>query len=76
MDIKKQSICPFCDRIGGCNCNEDSFENEMDCLEGHSLAMVYSPCQKFENLYEAAEALKRGTVFTALDMPFLGGKEA
>ena len=41
-------------------------------LAGFPLAMVYSPEQAFENLYEPDEGLSRGTVFIALDMPFMG----
>ena len=37
-----------------------------------SLAMVYSPKQAFEGLYEPEEALSRGTLFAALDLPFEG----
>ena len=43
-----------------------------DPLRGMSLAMVYSPEQAFEDLYEPEEGLSHGTIFTALDMPFLG----
>ena len=43
-----------------------------DPLLGMSLAMVYSPEQAFENLYEPDEGLSHGTIFTTLDMPFLG----
>lgn len=35
-----------------------------------SLAMVYSPFQEFENLYEPEEALTRGSLFVDLDLPF------
>ena len=56
------STCPL-DGTGG------SFD---ECLTGKSLAMVYSPEQAFENLYEPEEGLAHGTVFIALDMPFLG----
>lgn len=38
---------------------------------GKSLAMVYSPYQHFEELYGEGEALCRGTLFRALDKPFL-----
>ena len=41
-------------------------------LAGYPLAMVYSPEQAFENLYEPDEGLAHGTVFIALDMPFMG----
>jgi len=41
-------------------------------LEGFPLAMVYSPFQEWEHIYEAEEALKRGTIFKKLDLPFYG----
>lgn len=56
----------------------DACEEKAPCtsgncpLAGMSLAMVYSPEQAFENLYEPEEGLAHGTVFIALDMPFLG----
>ena len=37
---------------------------------GVSLAMVYSPCQAFEDLYEVDIALLHGTIFKELDKPF------
>lgn len=39
-----------------------------------SLAMMYVPYQRFENLYEPEKALERGTLFADLDMPFYGSK--
>ena len=39
-----------------------------------SLAMSYVPNQPFEKLYDEATALCRGTLFQALDFPFVGGK--
>ncbi|MBQ9510248.1 MAG: spore coat associated protein CotJA [Clostridia bacterium] len=41
-------------------------------LRGCSLAMVYSPFQQFEDIYDAAEGLSRGTIFKALDKPLVG----
>ena len=41
-------------------------------LDGYPLAMVYSPEQGFEDLYEPEEGLSRGTIFIALDFPFEG----
>ena len=35
-----------------------------------SLAMVYSPCQEFENIYDTETALDRGTLFFDLEFPF------
>lgn len=41
-------------------------------LEDFPLATVYSPLQKFEGLYDLDTALDRGTLFSALDLPFGG----
>lgn len=41
-----------------------------DRLKGLPLAMVYIPPQSFKGIMESAVSLKRGTVFTELDMPF------
>lgn len=46
---------------------------EDNCLRGRSLAMVYSPCQDFANVYEPMAALSRGTLFAELDKPFCAG---
>ena len=61
---------------GGCGCCERGGNNGgavgIDCLRGMSLAMVYSPCQEFEDLYDHTEGLRRGTIFRQLDKPFTG----
>ena len=58
--------------FGGCfECDREQ-EYKTDCLNGMSLAMVYSPCQSFEELYSSDEALRRGTLFRKLDKPFTG----
>ena len=36
------------------------------------LAMSYVPWQPWEQLYDAEEALMRGTAFPSLDLPFCG----
>ena len=36
------------------------------------LAMAYVPMQKFEELYNPEVGFDRGTVFRALDLPYLG----
>ena len=41
-------------------------------VEGYPLASVYAPLQSFDNLYDAETALKQGTVFAELDLPFMG----
>ena len=63
-------------RQGGCGCEQGGREggkgSAPDCLNGMSLAMVYSPCQEFEDLYDHTEGHRRGTIFRALDKPFVG----
>ena len=43
-----------------------------ECLSGYPIAMAYVPRQRFENLYCPETGLQRGTVFEALDLPFMG----
>ncbi len=43
-------------------------------LVGFPLAMVYSPYQAFEDLYEPEKALCQGTLFAQLDKPFYGSR--
>ncbi|NBK18080.1 spore coat associated protein CotJA [Anaerotruncus sp. X29] len=38
-----------------------------------ALAMLYSPWQEWEDVYELPEAIRRGTIFPGLDKPFLEG---
>ena len=76
------------DNTGGCQINDSLLrrmscgynEKSGDSHDGgHSwglvdypLAMVYSPLQEFCELYELDEALKCGTLFKQLDLPFMG----
>lgn len=49
--------------------------NDSDSLDqetGMSLAMAYVPDQKWRKLYSGEVALKRGTLFSELDKPFIG----
>ena len=62
--------CFECERNDGDAANNAGERN--DCLRGKSLAMVYSPCQEFEDLYDHTEGLKHGTIFRQLDKPFTG----
>jgi len=41
-----------------------------------SLAMLYVPYQRWDKLYSEQEALERGTLFRALDLPVLGGRKS
>lgn len=36
------------------------------------IGMCYVPMQKWDDLYDEAEGLERGTIFKALDKPFTG----
>ena len=56
-----------------CNIGERSKCNDRGWgLEGYPLASVFAPLQSFDNLYDAETALKQGTLFAELDLPFMG----
>ena len=44
-------------------------------VPGGVLAALYMPLQQYDDLYDEETALRRGTLFRALDLPFYGGKE-
>lgn len=41
-------------------------------LRDHPLGMVYAPWQDFSDLYDRDTALRQGTIFRKLDLPFRG----
>ena len=41
-------------------------------LKSYPLASVYAPLQEFGNLYDPLTALKKGTLFSELELPFMG----
>ena len=41
-------------------------------LVDYPLASVYAPLQEFRSLYDRETALHKGTVFSELDLPFMG----
>ena len=45
-----------------------------NCAYGceYPLAMTYMPMQEWRNLYAPCDALKAGTIFAELDLPFYG----
>ena len=64
----------------------ETIRNQNGCMNGEggctvftnqpiSLAMAYVAMQQWQDLYDPDLALERGTIFSQLDMPFLG-KEA
>ena len=61
---------------GKTNCRGEDLDNRPSPrltwgLENYPLASVFSPIQIWRNLYEPDEALKRGTLFKELDLPFV-----
>ena len=54
----------------GCGVQESSAFG----VHGGILAALYIPVQPFDDLYDEDTALSRGTMFRALDLPFVGGK--
>ena len=66
--MSKREGCEFCER--------DNEEN--GCMiygeMPNSLAMVCSPVQSFCDVYDEEKGFRRGTIFSQLDKPFLGGK--
>ncbi|WP_249299172.1 spore coat associated protein CotJA [Feifania hominis] len=44
-------------------------QTDLDCLP---LGIAYAPYQKWRDIYDPAVALKRGTLFFELDLPFAG----
>ncbi|MBQ9085679.1 MAG: spore coat associated protein CotJA [Clostridia bacterium] len=41
-------------------------------LKNYPLASMYAPLQDFVNLYDPLTALQKGTLFSELDLPFMG----
>ena len=66
------AVCPTMADVGRAQSAGDCNGACNKCLNGMSLAMVYSPCQEFEALYEPHEGLHAGTIFQALEKPFFG----
>lgn len=68
---EQQDCTPRCDGSLPPGCDGAASDTN-DCMTGRSLAMVYSPCQEFEEIYAPEAGLSRGTIFMKLDKPFLG----
>ena len=59
---------------GSCNHNDGCGNGVAWGLVGYPLASVYAPLQEFKELYDEERALKSGTLFSQLDLPFMSGK--
>ncbi len=59
-------------RDGDCDTDCNHGAENTGILDGKSLAMVYSPYQNFESLYDPRQGLCNGTIFYGLHKPFYG----
>lgn len=82
MNNRNESRCPICFRdMEDCNVKMDLSEfvgmspSYNEDIDNKPIAMAYVPWQKWRMLYEPKEALKRGTLFKELDLPFEAAKE-
>ena len=71
--------CDLPDRRSGTGCGCERSGHEEYCkpskkfgLEGYPLASVYAPLQEFKNIDDKECALKEGTLFAELNLPFKG----
>ncbi len=51
---------------------QDEQSPEQYAISNMRLGMAYVPMQRWEKLYDPDIALSRGTLFQALDLPFIG----
>lgn len=56
-----------------CGCGEPRREPSWG-LRGYPIASVYSVLQDWHDIYDTETALKRGTIFKELDLPFYGDR--
>ena len=79
MDYESTTCCDSGEKglrqRGGCSC--DGMTGKI-CptnkwgVKDYPLASLYAPIQGFKSLYEPELALKHGTLFEELDLPFMG----
>ena len=77
MSEGRGNSCPVCEnalsgdhtRPMGEGCNRSGWG-----IPGYPLALVYAPIQEFEDILDVENALRHGTVFKALILPFEGDK--
>lgn len=62
-DYRSGASCPMSGRAGA------GISLEEPCAVS-SLAMVYSPYQSWQDIYDPGKGLKRGTIFAQLDKPW------
>ena len=70
------TVLPAASNCGRCGCDYD--EQASVCgfgVENTVLAAVWAPLNRFEGVYDTDTAMRRGTMFAALDKPFYGGQK-
>lgn len=69
--LDESRSCPSEPRTPSCNRPDAPIRNQWGLLQ-YPLASMYAPLQEFDNLYDRDTALTRGTLFSELDLPFMG----
>lgn len=65
--------CPICTPYDPCGGDiRAAVTSDTWGILGNPPAMVYAPVQCFDHLYDLDTALRRGTLFEVLDLPFCG----
>lgn len=64
--LDDEDICDIDEYPGNDNLCESTFED-------WPLAMAYVPWQQFNKIYAPKDAFMYGTIFSELNLPFLGG---
>ena len=64
--LRSRGTCG-CEGMTGNNCPANKWG-----IKDYPLASLYAPIQEFRGLYESELALKHGTLFEELDLPFMG----
>ena len=71
----QRSAPPFNHQMmGGCCSEKEQYDVAQTAEMNYKLAMVYSPYQEWQNIYNGEKALENGTIFAELDKPFMGYK--
>ena len=65
FELPNVGACSRCDNNGGTG-------RKTWGLDGYPLASVYGVLQGFDKLYDEKTAFGKGTIFSELDLPFMG----
>ena len=59
---------------GMTGCVKNGIFNPLESSENFTIGMGYVPMQHWEQTYNMTDAIKRGTIFPSLDLPFMMGR--